>query len=198
MRIVRFDLEHLARSGEHELEARKLGEQSFAVRPGDDVTIEAELSEPAFCYLIAFRPDGVDEVFLPQDPETLPQETRTPRYPPESKPADAYRFEEGTGLHAFALVVSKAPLPPYRAWKARRELPPWQKGLSAALGVVWWYDGLRLSPLTGADMSSQRSQGATVRGGGAAVAELAAWLKADPVVDAVVIKAFPVPPASGP
>ena len=96
------------------------------------------------------------------------------------------------------MVVSRAPLPPYREWKARHGPPPWQKGLSAAPGVVWWYDGRRLSALTGADLKGQRGQGATVRGGGAAVAELAAWLKAGPDVDAVAIKAFPVWPALGP
>ena len=198
VRIVRFDIEHLAGRGGHEFEVGKLGEQSFAVRPDDDVTIEAELSEPAYCYLIAFRPDGVDEVFQPKDPETPPQKTRSPSYPPESRPDLVYRLAEGTGLQAFALVVSRAPLPPYREWKARRGSPPWQKGLSAAPGVVWWYDGRRLSSLTGADLKSQRGQGATVRGGGTALAELASWLKADPGVDAVAIKAFPVPPVSGP
>ena len=198
VRIVRFAIEHLAGRGGHEFEVGKLGEQSFAVRQGDDVTIEAELSEPAYCYLIAFRPDGVDEVFQPENPETPPRKTRSTSYPPESKPDLVYRLAEGTGLHAFALVVSRAPLPPYREWKARRGPPPWQKGLSAAPGVVWWYDGRRLSALTGADLKGQRGQGATVRGGGAAVAELAAWLKAGPGVDAVAIKAFPVWPALGP
>ena len=198
MRIVRFDIEHLAGSDGHEFKVGKLGEQSFAVRQGDDVTIEAELSEPAYCYLIAFRPDGVDEVFQPENPETPPRKTRSPSYSPESRPDLVYRLAEGSGLHAFAVVVSRAPLPPYREWKARRGSPPWQKGLSAAPGVVWWYDGRRLSAMTGVDPKSQRGQGATVRGGGSAVANLAAWLKADPGVDAVGIKAFPVPPASGP
>jgi serine/threonine protein kinase len=198
IRIVRFDIEHLADRGGHEVAVGKLGEESFVVRQGDDVTIEAELSEPAYCYLIAFRPDGVDEVFQPEDPETPPRKTRSPRYPPESRPDLVYRLAEGSGLHSFAVVVSRAPLPPYRRWRARRGSPPWQKGLSAAPGVVWWYDSRRLSALIAPDRYGQRGQGATVRGGGTAVATLAAWLKADPAIDAVAVKAFSVPPVSGP
>jgi serine/threonine protein kinase len=196
--IVRFDLEHLAdRSGE-EVDVGKLGEQSFAVRPGDDVTVDAELSEPAYSYLIAFRPDGVDEVFQPEDAETAPRKTPRPCYPPESEPRLAYRLSEGTGLHAFALVVSRTPLPSFRQWKGRHGTPPWQKGLSAAPGVVWSYDGRRLHPRTGDDRRGQRSAGATIRGSGSPIAELAAWLKGIPGVDDVAIKAFRVPPASGP
>jgi hypothetical protein len=198
VRIVRFDIEHLAGRAGGEFDAGKLGEQSFAVRPGDDITVDAELSEPAYCYLIAFRPDGVDEVFQPEDPKTPPRKTPRPCYPPESKPSLAYRLDEGTGLLAFALVVSRAPLPPYRAWKDRHGTPPWQKGLSAAPGVVWWYDGRRLHPLTGDGLIGQRDAGATIRGGGGPAAELAAWLKGIPGVDDVAIKAVLVPPPSGP
>jgi serine/threonine-protein kinase len=198
VRIVRFDIEHLARHGADEDIARgKLGEQSFAVRPGDDFCLEAELSDPAYSYLIAFRPDGLDEVFQPEDPDTPPRQTRRPRYPPESRPVAVYRLEEGSGLHAFALVVSRAPLPAYRRWKDRNGTPPWPKRASAAPGAVWWSDGRRLRLLTDDQVGGQRAQGATIRGGGP-VAELAAWLKGIPGVDGVAIKAFPVPPAPGP
>jgi hypothetical protein len=199
VRIVRFDIEHQAGRGADEVDPRgKLGEQSFAVRPGDDVKVAAELSGPAYGYLIAFRPDGVDEVVQPTDPETPPRPTRTPRYPPESKPGDVYRLEEGSGLHAFALVVSRAPLPAYRRWKDRRGMPPWPKRAPAAAGVVWWYDGQQLHLLTADPGKGRRAQGATIRGGGGPVAELAAWLKGIPGVEDVAIKAFFVPPPSGP
>jgi len=197
VRIIRLDIDHMAKKGE-EFEARgKLGERSFKIALGDDVTIDAELSEPAYGFLIALRPDGQDEVCDPDNPETPPQKTRSLRYPPESKPDLVYRLADGSGLHAFAVVVSRAPLPSYREWKARRGSPPWQKGLSAAPGVVWWYDGHRLAALSEDDRTVQRGSGATVRGGGTAVAQLAAWLKQDPGIDAVAIKAFPVPGVSG-
>jgi hypothetical protein len=198
VRIVRLDIDHMAKKGEEFEKRGKLGVSSFKVELGDDVTIDAELSEPAYCFLIAFRADGQDEVFVPDNPEARPGKTRNPSYPPESKPDLVYRLAEGSGLCAFAVVVSRTPLPPYRDWKARRGSPPWQKGLSAAPGVVWWYDCHRLPALTEDDRDSQRGHGATVRGCGTAVAELAVWLKEDPGVDAVAIKAFAVSPASGP
>jgi serine/threonine protein kinase len=199
VRIIRFDLEHLARRGEDGFVARgKLGEQSFAVQPADDVTVDAQLSEPAYYYLIAFRPDGGDEIFQPEDAQTPARKLQNPRYPPESQPTLVYRLEDGAGLHAFALVVSRAPLPSYRDWKDRHGTAPWQRGSSATPGVVWWYDGRRLSALTGDDRKGQRGQGATIRGGGIAVAGLAVWLKEIPGVDDVAVKAFLVPPPTGP
>jgi hypothetical protein len=199
VRIVRFDIEHQARRGEDRVEPRgKLGEQSFAVRPGDDVTVAAELSGPAYGYLIAFRPDGVDEVFQPEDPEITPRQTENPRYPPESKLGDVYRLEEGSGLHAFALVVSRDPLPSYRLWKNRHGTPPWPKRASSAPGVIWWYDGQQLRLLTADHAQVPRAQGAAIRGGGGPVAELASWLKAIPGIDDVATKAFRVPASTGP
>jgi hypothetical protein len=198
VRIVRFDIEHLAARAGEEFDVGKLGEQSFTVRPGDDVTVDAELSEPAYSYLIAFRPDGVDEVFRPADPRTPPRKMTGPCYPPESEPKLAYRLDEGTGLQAFALVVSRAPLPSYREWKDRHGTPHWQPRLSAAPGVVWWSDGRRLRPLTRDHPRAQRGAGATVRGGGTVVADLAGWFKGIPGVDDVAIKAVFVPPASRP
>jgi hypothetical protein len=197
--IVRFDLEHQAQHGQDGVEPRgKLGEQSFAVRSGDDVTVAAELSGPAYCYLIAFRPDGVDEVFQPEDPGITPQQTDRPCYPPESKPQEVYRLAEGSGLHAFALVVSRDPLPSYRLWKDRHGSPPWPKQAASTPGVVWWYDGQHLRLLSADHAYVPRGQGAAIRGGGGSVAKLAAWLKAIPGVDVVAIKAFWVPQAWGP
>jgi hypothetical protein len=198
VRIVRFDLEHLALRGQDEVDARgKLGEQSFAVRPGDDVRVAAELSGPAYSYLIAFRPDGVDEVFQPEDPGITPRQTDRPRYPTESKPEDVYRLAEGSGLHAFALVVARDPLPSYRLWKNQHGTPPWPKRASSAPGVIWWYDGQQLRLLTADHAQVPRAQGATIRGGGP-IAKLAAWLKAIPGIDDVAIKAFRVPASTGP
>jgi hypothetical protein len=197
VRIVRLDIDHMAKKGEEFEERGKLGVRSFKVELGDDVTIDAELSEPAYCFLIAFRPDGQDEVCDPVDPEVPPRKTRAPRYPPESNTESVYRFNEGTGLQAFALVVSRQPLPSYRRWRDGLGTIPWQAGLPGARGVVWWHDGRRLVPLTADDPSGQRGGGATVRGGGDAVAKLAAYLSAIPGVDSVSVKAFPVQPTSG-
>jgi predicted Ser/Thr protein kinase len=194
LRIAHLHVEHLARSGENEFEPRgRLGERSFVARPGDDVTVQAELTEPAYAYLIAFRPDGVDEICDPEDPEAIPPKADRPSYPPETRVDLVYRLDNGAGLYAFAVVASRAPLPSYRQWRDQQGSSPWSKGLTGAPGVVWWHDGARLHPLTAGDAAGQRGQGATIRGGGDAVAKLVAWLRARPGVDAVAVKAFPVP-----
>ena len=70
--------------------------------------------------------------------------------------------------------------------------------MSSQPDVVWWHDGRWLVSLTADDPSGQRGPGATIRGGGETIARLADWLGAIPGVEAVTVKAFPVPPASGP
>jgi hypothetical protein len=198
LRILSLNIEHLAKQGEEQFVHRgSLGERSFAVRPDDDLTVQAELSGPAYAYLIAFRPDGVTEICDPDDPAAEPELTRRPRYPPAAKTKVAYRLNNGSGLQAFAIVVSHGPLPPYREWEKEHGSPPWQKGLSSPPGVVWWHDGQWLAPLTADDPSGRRGKDAPIRGGGAAVADLADWLGAIPGVEAIAVKAFLVPPAGG-
>jgi hypothetical protein len=190
-------IDHMARHGQNQFLGRgELGQRSFAVQPDDDVTVRAELSEPAYAYLIAFRPDGVDELCDPADPEGRPRKTQQPSYPRAGRTNKVYRLNDGAGLHAFAVVASRNPLPPYRQWKGQHRIQGWSKGLSSAPGVVWWHDGEGLFPLTAEDPGGQRSQGATIGGGGAAVADLADQLRDLPGVDAVAVKAFPVPPAA--
>ena len=73
VRVVSLQIDHLPKRSEDKTHQRvALGERSFAVRPDDDVTVRAELSEPAYAYLIAFRPDGVDEICDPEEPEDRP------------------------------------------------------------------------------------------------------------------------------
>src|SRR5262249_37152003 len=113
-------------------------------------------------------------------------------YPQPSKPDDAYGLSEGAGLHAFAVVVSHAPLPPFREWEATSGKPPWNKGIEADPGIVWRHDGRWLVPLTAEGQAGVRARGQQVRGGGSAVANLAEWLCTRPGVDGVLVVAFAV------
>src|SRR5262249_28858912 len=56
--VRKLAVEHYAAEKEGDRPKGLLGEKSFTTHPGDKVTVHAELSEPAFCYLIAYRPDG--------------------------------------------------------------------------------------------------------------------------------------------
>ena len=150
------------------------------------------LSAPAYAFLIALRPDGVVEVCDPEDPGVSPAKTRQLQYPPRSKTGEVYRLEDGVGLQAFALVVSKSPLPSFHEWQRRVGAPPWSAGLPGLAGVVWRHDGHWIIPGSSSDPNGQRGKGKSIRGG-SAVAALADWLRAIPGIDAVEVVAFPVP-----
>ncbi len=120
LRVTHFEISHFPKMAEDRYDRKRaglLGRKSFAPHLDDDVTVQAKLSEPAYSYLIAFRPDGTDELCDPADEAMPPPPRQEPMYPPPSKPNKRYRLSEGTGLYAFALVVSRKPLPPYREWK---------------------------------------------------------------------------------
>jgi hypothetical protein len=171
-----------------------LGRQSFAARLEDDVTVRAKLSEPAYSYLIAFRPDGTEELCDPDDEDVPPSRKREPVYPPPARSDEKYRLSEGAGLYAFVLVVSHKPLPAYREWKRLRGKTAWSAGLECEPGVVWRDDGLGPLPLLADDFTGTRGKGARTRGSGESVARLATWLRGVPDVDAVALEAFAVMP----
>jgi len=201
LRVTRFEIPLFPKRDTQHFDPRRvgiLGRTSFAAREDDEVTVRAELSEPAYAYLIAFRPDGTDELCDPDDDDLPPPKKQQPLYPPPAKSDERYRLSEGAGLHAFALVVSREPLPPYRAWKKQHGPMPWTAKLPCEPGVVWRDDDQGLQPLLADDPAGTRGKGVKARGSGGPVAKLASWLRALPGVDVVTLEAFPVEPASGP
>jgi hypothetical protein len=200
-RVLRFEISHFPKLDATRYDKSRigiLGRSSFVAREDDDVTVRSELSEPAYAYLIALRPDGTDELCDPDDEDTAPQPKPQPQYPPPPKSDQRYRLSEGAGLHAFALVVSRTPLPSYREWKRRHGPLPWTAKLPCEPGVVWRDDGQGLQPLLAEDSAGTRGKGAKARDADEPTAKLANWLRGLPGVDAVTVEAFPVEPGSGP
>jgi serine/threonine protein kinase len=199
LRVTHFEILHFAKlEGQEKLDNTRsgvLGRTSFATREDDDLKLDAELSEPAYSYLIAFRPDGTDELCDPDDEDAPPLKKRQPVYPPPSKSDDRYRLSEGAGLCAFALVVSRQSLPPYREWKRRVGQMAWSARLPCEAGVVWRDEGQGLEPLRADDAGLTRGKGAKARDFGGPAAKLATWLRGLPGVDVVTLVAFPVEPA---
>ena len=201
LRVTRFEIPHFPKLDAKHYDPRRagtLGRTSFGAHEDDEVIVRAELSEPAYAYLIAFRPDGTDELCDPDDEDTPPQKKPQPQYPPPAKSDERYRLSEGAGLQAFALVVSRQPLPSYREWKKRIGPMAWAAKLPCDPGVVWRDDGQGLQPLLSDDNAGTRGKGVKARDSGAPAAKLASWLRGLPGVDAVTLEAFPVEPASGP
>jgi hypothetical protein len=113
-----------------------------ALRVDDDVRIVAELSAPAYCYLIAFNPDGTVQLCHPAGdngagaPATPPARGAEVRYPPE---AQAFVLDS-PGLQAFVLAASTKPLPPYRAWPPGDSAIPWE-AVKDGGAWRWHFDG---------------------------------------------------------
>ncbi len=144
-----------------------LGRKSFAAREDDEVTVQAELSEPAYSYLIAFRPDGTDELCDPEDEDTPPPRKHEPLYPPPAKSDERYRLSEGAGLYAFALVVSRAAA----ALVSRVEEAHRADGVVRGAAVRAWGRLARRRPGSSAlladDTAGTRGKGVKARGSGA-------------------------------
>jgi hypothetical protein len=197
LRVTLFEIPHFPKLDKDHYDPKRaglLGRTSFATREDDEVIVRAELSEPAYSYLIAFRPDGTDELCDPEDEDTVPRKKQQPHYPAPEKTDERYRLSEGAGLQAFAVVVSRKPLPSYREWKRRVGPFAWSAKLPSEPGVVWRDEGEGLEPLI-PDTGTTRGKGTKARDSGAPAAKLANWLRGLPGVDAVTLEAFPVQPA---
>jgi hypothetical protein len=129
-----------------------IGMTTQVVRANDTVRFSAKLTAPAYCYLIAFNPDGTEQLCIPEDPD-LP----TVNYPEHVQLSKAMAtapgrsiellyprsefFEPGVvGLQVFVLIASQDPLPPYAQWRSQIGAVPW-KPVSYNEPWRWHYDG---------------------------------------------------------
>lgn len=180
LRVLSIDVRHYARLNESEAVARGiLGKQSFAPRLGDQATIEASLSRPAYAYLVAFRPDGVMELCFPDNDSQPPPLSERLRYPPPDRPATRYGLSDGVGLWVFAVVASPQPLPAFREFSSRHK-PAWPPQPKVTAGV-WWYDGQWIEPLTASSTGTSRGKGEQALGTPAEIVRAAALLNSAPI-----------------
>jgi serine/threonine protein kinase len=126
--------------------ATRLGDLQISpnvIHLNDDVRVAAELSVPAYYYLIAFNPDGQDQLCYPEDaegrgaPTAVPEAQTVVRYPQE----DSRVFVlDASGLQVFVLAASTKPLPPYAEWRSKVGAIPWK---AVQEGGIWrWqFDG---------------------------------------------------------
>jgi len=189
LKVLRLEVDHFARVGQFDQPRGLLGRRSFTTHEGDGVTVTAELSAPAYCYLIAFRPDGTEEICFPELEDEAPPLTERPGYPSVSVGLQ-YGLNEGAGLHAFVLVASAQPLPPYAEWRRTQGASPWQKSAAQA-GVVWRLEGVLLRPHTAEDPEGTRGKGQEVRGV-EGLPRVVNWLRQALNVEAVAAVAFAV------
>jgi hypothetical protein len=183
------------------------------IRRDDDVEVLVELSAPGYCYLIAFNPDGTEQLCYPEGEgaggvTTAPPARKADLRFPEAK----YFGLDAGGLQVFVLAASRKPLPPYPEWRSGIDRIPWERAEGSG---IWRFDGQKLvrlaegvrrrveppAPSTGAArvgwpaFMTAKSGGGVVRGRGdppKALAELCEFFKGRAEFDAVEILAFRV------
>jgi hypothetical protein len=140
LKITAIDVTHYRGKG-----ATLLGDlrtSPGAVRLNDDVRVTAELSAPAYCYLIAFNPDGTEQLCHPEGPDGQGEPAARPdagaevRYPK----GDHVFVLDAKGLQAFVLAASTKPLPPYSEWRSQFDAIPW-KAVPEGGSWRWHFDG---------------------------------------------------------
>jgi hypothetical protein len=115
------------------------------VRLDDNVEVAAELTVPAYYYLIAFNPRGSEgdlvQLCLPEgkdgrDAETVRPDRRTEvQYPRKDN-----FILDAAGLQAFVLAASTKPLPPFKDWRSQAGPIPWE-GVRDSGAWRWHFDG---------------------------------------------------------
>jgi serine/threonine protein kinase len=183
LRVLRFqDL------GANVRQLGELGDKTYRVLLNDRVEIEAELSEPAYVFLLAFNPTGnaadQEQLYFPDNPHTPPAPVTRLTCPADGQ----LNLNDGVGLQAFVLVASRQPLPTYAEW--RKEFPPvaWKR-TPATSGCVWRGDGQNLQRL----LSPGDDRGTVVPVAEKSLLEqLGRRLRSAPGVEAVELIAFAV------
>jgi hypothetical protein len=177
-----FDVQQYRISDEGEVLLGKIGDRSAAAwLHADAVRISAQFDQPAYCYLVALRPDGTEELCFPSRDTQAPPQTVTVTFPAQG----SWRLKEGgAGLQAFLLLASRQPLPGYTRWKADQGKPPWQP---AAAEGAWSFDGRRFERLS--RTSPRESMDAAVPSGFETVCR---FYQDRSSIDALAALAFPV------
>jgi serine/threonine protein kinase len=162
----------------------ELGETTYRVRLNERVGVEANLSEPAYTYLIAFNPAP-----KPDARQQLVPHAEADRRPEKRGQLDrrTLRLDDGEGLQAFAVLASRHPLPAYAEWQ-RQHSVPWERA-PATSGVVWRADA---GPVEGFYEDGFDPATEEAIGDKAAIRELARQLRAMPGVEAVAVIGFAV------
>jgi hypothetical protein len=166
--------------GETETYLGDIGSTVYEAREGDSVRVRAELRAPAYCYLIAFNPDGQEQLCFPSDRNEAPPAVTRVSFP--LVPTQGYVLTDGVGLQAFVLVVARQPLPSYSQWQSEAGPATWQH---VEVDHDWGFDGLEFF---GGPRGEIRELGGVPK----PFNDLCLFLKGCPGVHTIRAQAFPV------
>jgi serine/threonine protein kinase len=185
-RIVSFQVDQFR--GDSALAIGTIGLSGRAIRVDDDVRVSVRLDTPAYCYLIALESDGNVQPCYPSAGSERPPRSAEILYPPGV--SGFFGLTDGPGLHAFAAVASRRPLPPFDEWSGGDGLQRrWRR---VAADGVWRYDDRGFALVSGVPRSEVRE-----RPGSAPPApfrEVCEYLATLPEVQSIQVLGFPVRP----
>src|SRR5262249_26016401 len=140
--IQALDVEHyrLGEQGLILLGSIGANEHSAVPTREDSFRVVARLKQPAYCYLIAFQPDGKDVLCFPKSELEPPGPCDSLSYP------ERFLRVPSPGVHTFALVASNQPLPEYQRWRAGKIIWPQQPLTDEG---TWRFDGTKYVQLSG-------------------------------------------------
>jgi serine/threonine protein kinase len=163
----------------------ELGQDEFSACFDDKVQVYVDFSEPAYAFLLAFNPNGKEQLCIPNLQEQVPERRNKLDYPSADA---AFKLNDGVGLQVFAVIASRQPFPAYAEWESHRPALRWLH-LPAKEGVIWRGDGERLEPV----LRSSDERGEVVPlTEQAPLRALLQSLRAAPGVEALAAEAFPV------
>jgi hypothetical protein len=117
-----------------------LRKSSEPVRLNDRMGIAADLTAPAYYYLIAFNPKGSEagtmQLCQPEDADGRALEEVRPEQLTEVRYSQ-YFIPDAVGLQAIVLAASTKLLPPFKEWRAE---VPWE-GVKDGGAWTWHFDG---------------------------------------------------------
>lgn len=150
-RVVGLKVDHYRGSRHQHL--GEIGDETLAARVQDGLRVRARFAAPAYCYLLAFNPDGTQELCYPASSKAVPEKMDRLTFPHDN--AEPLPVEHGPGLQAYMLIVSEEELPSFETWLGKTKKPEW---LKAKPEGVWRYDG-QFERLAGNGRESQRLKG---------------------------------------
>jgi serine/threonine protein kinase/CHAT domain-containing protein/Tfp pilus assembly protein PilF len=189
LQIEEFRVNHL--QGKQAKDLGDIRNSAEEIKVNDSVRVYARLSAPAYCYLIAFNPDGTEQLCHPawegERPEAAramrPEPVTEVRFFPNDK--DVFALDSG-GLQVFVLVTSTQPLPPYAEWRSGIAKIPW-KVVSHGGQWRWQFDGRDFTRLP-----LERGKRAEREAEPQVLSDLCAFFRERPEFEAVQAIAFPV------
>jgi hypothetical protein len=134
-KLAEFRVQHRANVGGAAVDKGVIGRQSHQTSVNDDIQVEVDFEEPVHAFLIAFNPDGSEQLCWPEQSATPPPTSRRITFPANSN--HGFGLTDGAGQQAFVIVASHAPLPAYETWRSELSIP---RSRTDAVGV-WRYSG---------------------------------------------------------